>query len=70
MSNPNEKGLIIKKETIYDKIRKNLFAFMYKKDYQMIKRLDELIVPKRPNEKIVIPKEIGKNIKKMKGKGI
>ena len=70
MSNLNEKGLVIRKETIYDKIRKNLFAFIYAKDYEMMQRLDELIMPKRPNKEIIIPKKIGKDIKKLKGKDI
>ncbi len=67
MSNLMQTNLIIRKETIYDKIRKSLFAFIYRKDYEMIQRLDELIMPKRPikNSKIVIPKEIGKDITKL-----
>ena len=67
MSNLMQTNLIIRKETIYDKIRKSLFAFIYRKDYEMIQRLDELIMPKRPikNSKIVIPKEIGKGITKL-----
>ena len=67
MSNLMQTNLIVRKETIYDKIRRSLLAFIYQKDYQMIQRLDELMRPKRPanNSKIVIPKEIGKNIEKL-----
>ena len=62
MSNLIETSLIVKKETIYDKIRKSLFALIYQKDYEMIQRLDKILTPKRPNpnSKIIIPKEIGK----------
>ena len=66
MSNLLETGLIVRKETVFDKIRKSLLMLICQKDYQMIQRLDELMMPKRPNQnsKIVIPKEIGrKNIK-------
>ncbi len=62
MSNLKETSLVIKKETVYDKIRKNLFMLIYGKDYQMMKRLDDLIKPNRPqsSSKIIIPREIGK----------
>ncbi len=62
MSNLMETSLVIKKETIYDKIRKSLFVLIYGKDYQMMQRLDNLIKLKRPHpsSKIIIPKEIGK----------
>ena len=35
---------------------------IYGKDYQMMKRLDDLIKPNRPqsSSKIIIPREIGK----------
>ncbi len=69
MSNLIETSLVIRKETIYDKIRKSLWFIIFKKDYKMIQRLDNLIMPKRPaiETKIIIPKEIGKNIQKYKG---
>ncbi len=65
MSNLRETSLVIKKETIYDKIRQSLFMFVYGKDYQMMQRLDDLIKPNRPqsSSKIIIPKEIGRNSK-------
>ena len=66
MSNLVEKSLVVRKENLYDKIRKNLLAFFYAKDYKMMERLDKLIVPKRPNKRIIIPKEMGKNIQKYK----
>ncbi len=67
MEKIKETSLIIKKETIYDKIRKSLLNILYPKDYPMIQKLEELIRPKRPkqNMKIIIPKEIGKDIKKL-----
>lgn len=67
MSNLMQANLIVRKETVYAKIRRSLLALIYQKDYQMIQRLDELMIPKRPanNSKIVIPKEIGKNIEKL-----
>ena len=64
MSNLVEKSLVVRKETIFDKFRKSLYAFIYAKDYQMMEKLDKLTTPKRPSGKIVIPKEMGKNLKK------
>ena len=56
-----ETSLVIRKETIYDKIRRNLLRWVYQKDFFMMQRLEELMQPKRPNKnKIIIPKEIGK----------
>lgn len=67
MTNLIETSLIIKKESIYDKIRKSLCIFFFQRDNQMIQRLDELMKIKRPNqnEEIIIPKEIGKDITKL-----
>ena len=64
MSSLMETGLIIKKETIYDKIRRNLLILIYQEDYLAMQRLDELINSKRQvgNIKVVIPKEIGKSV--------
>ncbi len=59
-----ETRLIIRKETLYDKIRRSLLIFIYQRDYNMMQRLDKLLKAKRPIEKIIIPQEIGKNIKK------
>ncbi len=64
MSNLIEKSLVVRKENLYDKIRKSLLAFFYAKDYKMMERLDKLIIPKRPNKRIIIPEEMGKKIQK------
>lgn len=67
MANRKETSLVIKKENVYEKIRKNLLILIFHKDYQMIQRLENLMKPTRPkpNVKIVIPKEIGKDTKKL-----
>lgn len=65
MSKVIQTGIIIQKETVYDKIRRSLFMLIYQKDFLMMQKLDELLKPKRPSvDKIIIPKEIGKNIVK------
>lgn len=66
MDKITQTSLIIKKENLYDKIRKSLFILIYKKDYKMLQRLEELMKPKRPKEtsKIVIPKEMRKDFAK------
>lgn len=65
MANLIEMSLIIRKETLYDKMRKNLFQLIYGKDYLIIQRLDVLIKPKRPKQNtIVIPKEMRKDFAK------
>lgn len=63
MANLIESSLVIRKESIYDRIRKNLCILIYRRDYLMMQRLDELMKTKRPNpgSKIVIPKEIGRD---------
>ena len=54
-----ENSLIIRKESKFDKIRKNLFMIFFKEQYYLSKRIDKLVMPKRPNKNdIVIPKEI------------
>lgn len=67
MANLKETSLVIKKETLYDKIRKNLWIVIFQKDYQTIQRLENLMRPKRPraSQKIIIPREMGKDIKKL-----
>lgn len=65
MSKIQETGLIIKKESKFDKIRDKLLMLFFKKDYILIQELEELLKPKRVNtKKIIIPEEIGKNNKK------
>lgn len=65
MKKTQETSLIIRKETIFDKIRKNLyFIFHQEEDLQIIQRLEEFTyqrVPKPTN--IIIPKEIKKGRK-------
>lgn len=65
MSNRIQTSLIIKKETIYDKIRKSIFTLVFQKEAETIRRLDDLLKPNRPNlrNKIIIPKEMGKDSK-------
>lgn len=66
MSNVKETGLIIKKESKFDKIRNKLLMIFFRKDYILIQELEELLKPKRiDTKKIIIPKEIGKNNKKI-----
>ena len=56
-----EKSLIIKKETHFDKIRKMLYQIFFKEAYFIEMQLEELTQIKRPNpQKIIIPKEIKK----------
>lgn len=65
MANRIETGLIVRKETIYDKMRKHLLYLVYGKDYPIIQRLDALMKPKRPKQNtIIIPKEMRKDFAK------
>ena len=65
MSKVVETGLILKKETIFDKLRKNLFMLFFQEEYMLMKQIDEFLMPKSINvSKIIIPTEIGKEIKK------
>ena len=66
MSKIVETSLILRKETKFDKIRKNLFMIFFKEEYLLMQRIDNLMMPKRINpSKIIIPKEIGKERKKV-----
>ena len=57
-----ETGLIVRKETKVDQIRKLLNRIFFKKEYFLEMQLKELLQKKSVNtSKIVIPKEIGKN---------
>lgn len=66
MSNFSGKFLIVKKETIFDKIRKSLNRIFFLEEEIMMEKLDvieKIRNPKpKPNE-IVIPREIGKRNK-------
>lgn len=52
-----ETGLIIIKETPFEKIRRKLMLFLYGKDYLTIYNYENLIKINRPKN-IVIPKNI------------
>ena len=56
-------GLIVRKETKFDKIRKLLTRIFFKEEYFLEEQLEELLQKRSVNvSKIVIPTEIGKNI--------
>lgn len=65
MKKTQETSLIIKKETIFDKIRKNLyFIFHQEEDLQIIQKLEEFTYHRTPRPtNIIIPKEIKKGRK-------
>ena len=52
-----ETGLIIVKQTKFDKIRKGLLMFFYGYDYKLIEKYEQLLKVNRP-QNIIIPKEI------------
>ena len=56
MSN-NKTGLILVKDTKFDKIRRKLLMFFWGKDYKIIEEFHSIIQVKRPKN-IIIPKEI------------
>ena len=59
MSKILETGLIIRKETKFDKIRKLLMQIFFSEEYFFEEQLEELLKVKRVDpKKIVIPKEI------------
>lgn len=54
-----ETGLIIRKETKFDKIRDALLNLFFHEEYEMMQKLEELLKVNRiDSSKIVIPKEI------------
>lgn len=54
-----ETGLIIVKDDVFSKIRKNLFAIFFKKENKLIKMLYDIERPRnKVGNKIIIPKEI------------
>lgn len=54
-----EKSLLIRKETQFDKIRKTIYQIFFKQEYLLELELERLLQVNRPNSaKIVIPKEI------------
>ena len=57
-----ETGLIVVKETKFDKIRKYLISIFFKNEQKMIIEFEELMHINRPKN-IIITKEIGKTCK-------
>ena len=59
MSKKIETGLIIVKEDIFTKIRKNLFSIFFRKENELLNMLYEMEKPRNQvSGKIIIPKEI------------
>lgn len=59
MSKKIETGLIIVKEDIFTKIRRNIFATFFKKENKLLQMMYDIEKPKNKiTEKIIIPKEI------------
>ena len=57
-----ETGLIVRKESKFDKTRKKLMMLFFKEEYLIMEQLEGLLTPKKINPtNIVIPKEIKKN---------
>lgn len=50
-----ETGLILVKDTKFDKIRRKLMLFIYGKDYKTMERYSQLMKVNRPTN-VVIPK--------------
>lgn len=66
MSKVVETSLVLRKETKFDKLRKSLFMIFFREEYLLSQRIDDLIVPKKiESSKIIIPAEIGKEIRKI-----
>lgn len=59
MSKKIETGLIIVKDDIFTKIRKNIFSAFFKKENQLLEMLYDIEKPRnKTTGKIIIPKEI------------
>lgn len=59
MSKLIEKSLVIKKETSFEKIRKKILMAFFKEEYEIEKKINELVNYKKVEiSKIVIPREI------------
>ena len=52
MSKVLETGLIIRKESKFDKIRKKLLMLFFKEEYLIMEQLDSLVKPKKLIPKI------------------
>lgn len=56
-----ETGLIIVKDDLFTKIRKNLFAIFFKKENELLNKIYEIEKPRNiVSGKIIIPKEMRK----------
>ena len=54
-----ETGLIIRKESNIEKIRKALYRLFFKEEYYLELEINNIIKSRKPNQKnIVIPREI------------
>lgn len=54
-----ENGLIIVKDDIFSKIRKNLFAVFFKKENRLLEMLYDIERPRnKVTGKVIVPKEI------------
>lgn len=54
-----ENGLIVVKEDLFTKIRRNLFVIFFKEEAEIYEKIRKLEQPRnRINGKIIIPKEI------------
>ncbi len=59
MSRKIETGLIVIKEDVFTKIKKNIFAILFKEETRLLNMLEEIQRPRNKIEgKIIIPKEI------------
>lgn len=59
MSKVLETGLIIRKESNFDKIRKSLYQIFFRKEYLLEMEINNITKVNRPDpNNIVIPKEI------------
>ena len=59
MSKVLETGLIIRKESNFEKIRKSIYQIFFKKEYLLEMEINNITRINRPNPKdIVIPKEM------------
>ena len=57
-----ETGLIIVKEDMFSKIRKNLFAIIFKKENELLNKIYEIEKPQNVvRGKVIIPKEMSIN---------
>lgn len=59
MSKVLETGLIIKRESNFEKIRKSIYQIFFRKEYLLEMEINNIIKVNKPNQKnIVIPREI------------